>query len=158
MINNPKIPMSPEELPQQRIHEVAALPERPEPFDCHVGYGEVPEDVVPKSGARSPIYLAQTEWAWSPYHNRLDAYHLHRGRRHWILWNNYWDFNWSKWEWEPVGSVGRQEVTERQAAVYLLVEFWKEEARESDVEQFHWINEGAYLSVADLMSIAREVW
>jgi hypothetical protein len=54
--------------------------------------------------------------------------------------------------------VGRQEVTERQAAVYLLVEFWKEEARESDVEQFHWINEGAYLSVADLMSIAREVW
>ena len=106
----------------------------------------------------SPIYLAQTEWAWSPYHNRLDAYHLHRGRRHWILWNNYWDFNWSKWEWEPVGSVGRQEATERQAAVYLLVEFRKEEARESDVDQFHWINEGAYLSVADLMLIARAVW
>ena len=42
--------------------------------------------------------------------------------------------------------------------MYLLVEFWKEEASESDVEQFHWINEGAYLSVADLMSIAREVW
>ena len=42
--------------------------------------------------------------------------------------------------------------------MYLLVEFWKEEARESDVEQFHWINEGAYLSVADLMLIARAVW
>jgi hypothetical protein len=49
-------------------------------------------------------------------------------------------------------------VTERQAAVYLLVKFWKEEARENDVEQFHWINAGAYLSAADLMSIAREVW
>jgi hypothetical protein len=47
MTNNPKISMSPEELPQQRIHEVAELPVSPEPFDCHVGYGKVPADLVP---------------------------------------------------------------------------------------------------------------
>jgi len=31
MTREPKIPMSPSELPQQRIHEVVGLPERPEP-------------------------------------------------------------------------------------------------------------------------------
>ncbi len=37
MIRDPKIPMSPTELPQQRIHEVVELPERPAEFDCEVG-------------------------------------------------------------------------------------------------------------------------
>jgi len=49
------IPMSPEALPKQRIHEVVGLPERPEPFDCHVGYSAVPKEVIPKSGQRSTI-------------------------------------------------------------------------------------------------------
>jgi hypothetical protein len=38
MTREPKIPMSPTELPQQRIHEVIDLPKRPEPFDCDVCY------------------------------------------------------------------------------------------------------------------------
>jgi micrococcal nuclease len=38
------------------------------------------------------------------------------------------------------------------------MEFWKEQLEDGDLDQFHWINESAYLSVADLMSIAREVW
>ena len=37
MTRQPKIPMSPAELPQQRIHEVITLPPKPEPFDCIVG-------------------------------------------------------------------------------------------------------------------------
>ena len=99
MIRNPTIPMSPEELPQQRIYEVVDLPVRPEPFDCLVGYGGVPDDIVSKHAPRSPLYLCQVEWAWSPMHNWLDAYYLHRGRSHWILWTRYWDDNWGKWEW-----------------------------------------------------------
>ena len=51
MTTNPKIPMLPEELPQQHIYKVVDLPERSEPFNCIVGYGEVPESVVPKHGS-----------------------------------------------------------------------------------------------------------
>ena len=37
MMREPKIPMLPMELPQQRIHEVVELPERPEPFNWKGG-------------------------------------------------------------------------------------------------------------------------
>jgi hypothetical protein len=158
MTKQPTIPMSPEALPQQRIHEVVSLPERPEPFDCHVGYSAVPSEAIPKSGPRSPIYLAQVEWAFSPMHIRLDTYYLHSGRRHWLLWSRSWDDNWGKWDWTAVACVGKKGVSEHQAAVHLLIEFWKEEAEESDVDQFHWINEAEYLSVAELAAVARVVW
>jgi len=158
MINDPKIPMLPTERPQQRIHEVVGLPERPEPFDCFVCYEVGENDIFPKQVSRSAIYLCLVEWAWAPAHDRMDAYYLHRGRGYWILWIRYWDESENKWEWNAVGFVPRKSVTERQAAVYLLLEFWKFDAKESNVDQFHWINEGAYLSVAELAAIAREVW
>ena len=82
MTREPKIPMSPEELPQQRIHEVVALPKRPEEFDFKVGYELVPYGELPKNAPIKSTYLCQVEWAWSPAHNRLDAYYLHRGRTH----------------------------------------------------------------------------
>ena len=158
MTRTPSIPMSPDQLPQQRIHEVVALPDRPVPFDCRVGYGAVPADILPKSGPRSRTYLAQVEWAWSPMHNRIDAYYLHRGRTHWVLWSRYYDDNWGRWEWAAAACVPRKGVTEQQAAVHLLIEFWKEEAAENYVDQFHWINKSKGLSVAELMAIARIVW
>ena len=45
-----------------------------------------------------------------------------------------------------------------QAAVHLLLEFWKYDAKERDVDEFLWINEEAHLSVAEIGAIAREVW
>ena len=42
MMREPKIPMLPTELPQQRIHEVVELPERPAEFNCEVDYGGGP--------------------------------------------------------------------------------------------------------------------
>ena len=158
MTRQPKIPMLPSQLPQQRIHEVVDLPERPVPFDCLVGYGAVPDNIIPKGGPRSPTYLAQVEWAWSPMHNRLDAYYLHRGRSHWILWSRYWDDNWGKWEWAAAACVRKKGVSENEAAVHLLIEFWKEEAEENHVDHYHWINESGFLSIAELAAIAREVW
>ena len=86
MTNNPHIPMSHTQLPQQRIHEVLEFVEHPEPFNSTVGYGAVPTSAIPKNGPSSPIYLAQVEWAWSPMHSRVSAYYLHRGRSHWVLW------------------------------------------------------------------------
>ena len=123
-----------------------------------MGYWDYPPGSAPKNQPRNPTYLCQVEWAWSPVHNRLDAYYLHRGRSHWSLWSRYWDDNWGKWEWAAAACVHRRGVTEKQAAVYLLLELWKHEVREFDLDQFHWINEGVYITVAELMAIAREVW
>ena len=54
--------------------------------------------------------------------------------------------------------VVRRNVSEQQAAVHLLIEFWKEEAEENSVDHFHWINEDGYLSVPEMATIARVVW
>jgi len=158
MTREPKIPMSPSELPQQRIHEVVGLPERPEPFDCEIDYGTLSSCKLPKNGPSNSVYLCQVEWAWSPMHNRLDAYYLHRGRTHWVLWSKYWDDNWMKWEQVAVGCVPHHGVTQKQAAVYLLLEFWAFDAKESDVDRYHSINEDAFLSVSEVAEIARQVW
>jgi len=158
MTNNPLIPMSPNQLPQQRIHEVVVLPSRPEPFDCVVGYGQFPKGSLPHDIPSDPDYLCQVEWAWSPANNRIDAYYLHLGRTHWSLWSRYWDDNYGEWLDMAVGCVRRRDITRRQAATYLLLEFWKDEANENNLDEFHWINESVYLTVADVAAIAREVW
>ena len=160
MVTDPKIPMSPTQLPQQRIHEVVDLPKRPDPFDCIVGYGAVPDDIIPKQVSRCAIYLCQVEWAWSPAHNRLDSYYLNKGRTHWSLWSRYLDDNdcpW-KWVWVPVGCVPLAGLDDRTAAIHLLIDFWRFDANEGGVDEFHWINEAEYLSIAELAAIAREVW
>ena len=57
-----------------------------------------------------------------------------------------------------VGFVPRRGLDQKQAAVYLLLEFWAYDAKENDVDEFHWINEDGFLSIAELAAIAREVW
>ena len=158
MTREPKIPMSPEELPQQRIHEVVALPKRPAEFDFKVGYELFPYGELPKNAPTNSTYLCQVEWAWSPAHSRLDAYYLHRGRTHWSLWTKFWDNNLMGWEQFTVGYVPRRGADQKQAAVYLLLEFWTFDAQENSVDEFHWINEDGFISIAELAAIAREVW
>ena len=110
-----------------------------------------------KGVARKLTKILKT-WAWSPTHNRLDAYYLHRGRSEWSLWSKYWDDNSGRWNQIAVGSVSRRGVDQKQAAVYLLLKFWAYDSKESDLDEFHWINEDGYLSIAELAAIAREVW
>ena len=150
--------MLPGQLPQQRVHEVVALEPRPADFEPIVGYGVVPVGILPKDQPRNAAYVGQMEWAWSPMNNRLDAYYLHRGRAHWVLWTRYWDDNWGRWEWVAAAAVARRGVTERQAATHLLIDFWRAERAEGSLDHFHWINEGGLLSVEDLMAIGRVVW
>jgi hypothetical protein len=57
MTREPKILMSPTELPKQRIYEVVGLPERPEPFDCHIGYGVFQDGAFPKNAPTNSTYL-----------------------------------------------------------------------------------------------------
>ena len=46
----------------------------------------------------------------------------------------------------------------RTIAIHLILEFWKCEAEYQDLDHFHWINHTGLLDVADIKSIAREVW
>lgn len=62
MVREPRIPMSPQQLPQRRIYEVVGLPERPTGFESFMNYGGVPEGTVSKNPLRNPIYLCQVEW------------------------------------------------------------------------------------------------
>ena len=63
-----------------------------------------------------------------------------------------------KWEQVAIGSVPRRGVDQKQAAVYLLLEFWAFDAEESSVDEFHWVHEDGYLSIAELAAIADAVW
>ena len=66
MTNDPHIPMSPDELPQQRIHEVVELPVRPEPFDCLVGYGcKAPQKALSENEPKSPTTTVRSSAAYS---------------------------------------------------------------------------------------------
>ena len=87
-MKTPTVPLSLEELPQQRIYPVKELPARPNPFDFTLlhyidkhSYSRIPQKPTKKS-----VYLCQVEWAWGPHHDRIDAYYLHKGRTHWLMW------------------------------------------------------------------------
>jgi hypothetical protein len=125
MPKKPSIPMSPSQLPQQRLHEVVELEPWPFAFEPIAGYGQIPPDILPKRTPRNVTYLCQVEWAWTPINDRLDAYYLHSARAHWILWTCYWDDNWGKWEWVPSAYVPRKGVSERLAAIHLMIALWQ---------------------------------
>ena len=110
MTRESKIRMLPTELPQQRIHEVVGLPERPAEFDYEVGYGVLQGDAFSKNAPTNSIYLCQAEWAWSPMHNRIDAYYLHRDRNNWSLWSKYWDNNWASHETVAIVPMDREPI------------------------------------------------
>ena len=110
-VPTPKIPMSPSELPQQRLVEVVELPARPNPFRFQVGYGGFPAEVLPKQGVpRSPRYLFQCEWAEGPGNGSVDAFYLHARKKHWLLWLRYLDENADPWRCDG-SSLGTASAT-----------------------------------------------
>jgi len=150
--------MWPDELPQQRIVPVASIPTRPHPFDAVVGWSAKPDGVVLVKGPSNPEYLGQVEWAWSPINNRVDAYYISRGRSYWMLWLYSYDDNWGKWDWLAVGHVPRKQASRTQAAVNLLVDFWRMEKEANNLDHFHWLNEEGYFDASEWRTIGFMVW
>ncbi len=157
-MKSPNIPMSPDQLPQQRLNAVTDLPVRPEPFDAVVGWNAVPESAQPARGPRDAEYLGQVEWAWGPMHERLDAYYIHRGRKFWVLWIYAYDDNWSQWNWVAVGCVPLRQASEKEAAVHLMRDMFACQRDNEDLDCFHWINEEGLLDVEEWQAISRAVW
>lgn len=152
--------MSPEELPQQRVHEVITLPPRPSAFEGQCAFiTPMPSTAAPKGSPRNATHLCSTEWA-SGGETRADAYYLNPRKTHWLLWIGFQDensWNW-KWTWSLYGYAPRRRIDETQAAIYLLMDAWRQESANWGLKRFDWINEEGLLSVADISAVSRAVW
>jgi len=156
MIHTPHLPLTPDALPRQRLVEVVDLP-APPPHDITVCLLWRPE-FLPKRLPRDMTYLGTVEWAWHPLSSRIDAYYLHRGRRHWIVHMRDPDPNEPEHEWMVAAYVQRGGVSAAQAATHLIAARWREEAEERALDRFHFIAEEGALRVPDWQAIARTVW
>jgi len=162
-MNTPNVPMRPNELPQQRLYEVKGIPPQPADFEVQLLNYEQRHsfDRIPQKPTKKSLYVCQVEWAWSPMNNRIDAYYIHKGRTHWLLWMGHHNdedwFNW-RWEWYPATAMPVKGVSVEQAAGYLLMEQWRREVERHDIDRYHWINEEGQLTVSELQAIANVIW
>lgn len=156
-MKRPCLPLLPTHRPQQRIVPIADLADRPVPFDDVVGWREKPSGVDLSRGPRKAEYLGQIEWTWSPMNHRIDPYYISRGRTHWMLWVYLFDDD-EGWYWLPIGHVPLGQATLDQAAVHLMVDYWRYEKDDIDLDHFHWIDEEGYFGSSDWRTIGLMVW
>ena len=138
--------------------ELIVLPKRPKNFDFVVGYGCKAQEIIPSNVRDHSAFLCQTDWPWSQKSDCLNSYSLYEGKIEWSLWSNYWDQRIKNWQDVCIGTVNRRGVNQKQAAIYLLLEFWKYDAVENNTSEFHWVNQEGYLIGPELDAIAREIW
>lgn len=153
------IPMSPGALPQQRLYLVPDLGIAPK---LVISNGEPGKDGIPSKIPRRADPIAQVEWAWSPMHNCIDAYHISMDtkRSRWVFWHSYFDDNYIPWRWVVAGatSTPRAGLSKKQAAVALLQHYWRQQTEDMELDHYHWINDADFLSVGEVSEIARVVW
>ena len=130
-MQTPHLPMSVEDLPQQRLTAVRDLPPRPEGLAWHNEGAPRPRALERASYPIKAHYLFYVEWAWSPMHNAFHAYYLNPRRDHWLLWLRWFDdgdLPW-RWRWYLLGWAKRLcDVDDRTAAFHLMIDHWREEA------------------------------
>lgn len=157
----PKIPMTPDEVPQQRLVSVVSLPERPPLFDGKCDYFDaMPDEARPKGSPRNTTYLGSVEWAWGPGNSRFDSYYLNPRGKYWLLWIRWQDDNdWNKaWKWTLYAYSPKQGADDKTAAIFLLQDAWMAEAKSYDLDHYFLIDDPGLLSVAEFTGIARQVW
>ncbi len=155
------IPMSHVDLPQQNLYEVKSLPKSPVGCGVMLLDAEVKHNLpgIPNKPTKKSIPLAQVEWAWSPMNGRIDAYELHKGKEHWLLWCGYPEDNLSTYisKWEAIACMPSKDISQENAAKFLLLDYWGE-IESTGIDRYHWINRADALSVSDIRSIANKVW
>ena len=153
------VPMDPADLPQQRLYLVPDLGIAPNRV---ISNGEPGKDGIPRKIPRWADSIAQVEWAWSPMHSRIDAYHISMDSNHmrWVLWHSCCDDSGYRSRWELVSAMStpRAGVSKRTAAIALLEHFWREESADIKLDHYHWINRADFFGVGELAEIARSVW
>ena len=161
MTRDPKIPRTPGEVPQQRLIPLVSLSQRPPSFHGKCDFIDpMPDEVRPKGSPRNTTYLGSVEWAWSPGNSRFDSYYLNPRGKFWLLWIRWQsDNDWNQsWKWALYAYSVKKRADEKTAAIFLLQDAWKAEAKEQGLDHYFLIDEPGLLSVAEFSEIARKVW
>ena len=157
-----KIAMTPDQLPQQRIHLVVDLPPRPKSFKSRCGKYFSISGLPSENGPTEMQYIGTVEWAWGPMHSRVNAYYLStdRKRSHWCLWVCCFDGYACQWESESTlyAYCENKRIPKKTAAIHLLIDAWNLEREFEELDHFHILNAVELLSVAEFMAIGRVVW
>jgi hypothetical protein len=153
--------MTSDEVPQQRVRLVVQLPPRPAFFHGTCDFIDpMAVEERPKGSPRNVKYLGSVEWAESPAHSRIDSYYLNPRGSYWLLWirsQDESDFNLA-WKWTLYAYGARTGVDAKAAAIYLLLDAWKAEKEKSFLDHFFLVDEVGFLSVEEILEIARNVW
>ena len=154
------IPMSPTQLPRQRLNEVVTIPRMPKRLKPRIELDEPLLRQPPKASPRKLTHLFSVEWAWSPMHNRIDNYYLNPRRTGWLLWNNWMDDRTVPWSrhWQFMAYGNRCYSDEKTIATHLILALWKWEQEHQMLDEYHWINNTGLLDVEEIQAIAREIW
>ena len=161
-MKNHTVPLNPANFPQQKIYAINKI--TPLPLGCEVQLLDYVEDHnlagIPNKPNKQSIPLGQVEWAWGPMHARVDAYEIHKGKTHWLLWSGGPEDNSGRYikNWFACAIVPCDEVNQEQAATHLLLKFWEREIKWRNLDRYHWINHAIELSVSQFQSIADALW
>jgi len=170
MMSNHKIPISPSELPQQKVYEVVPLPDKPLNFEayCTLGANEqkynwlLDTEDMPKRFPSSATFMASVEWAWDYYHNRNDGYYLSSNTKktHWFLWIKSLDDNSFDWKYHYCiyAYCPRVSNEPHSMAVHLLTHAWNTQATAESIDEPHMIMDCGLISLPELKAISRGIW
>jgi len=165
-----RVPLSPSELPQQRVYEVTKLPMyAPKLEATSIIYPDkrdyawcLPDEKLQKRYPGRAKFLAQIEWAWGLNSTRLHEYYVasNTKKSHWFLWIQW--FNENSWEprFEKTLATYCPRVSHDPHIIgtYLLHHLWKTEIDYMELDEPHWINSTGLLSVSDINAISRNLW
>ena len=149
-----KIPMSPEERPDQNSSSGIVIPDCPDYFlnSC----SHFIDDDNKKRAPRNAVFLGSVEWAWSPFHSRIDNYYLSSRKPYWLLWNHWLDDNDGgyPWYWTIYNQGLKKNVDMKTAAIHLIMDTWQYD----QVDHFHWVNNEGLLSADEFYAMGKIVW
>ena len=148
--------------PPQEIYEAVKFPPRPKNFYGRTDWFDpLLGKNAPKTKPNKAYYLGTCGWSWSPMHSRIDAYYLNFRNSYWRLWVRDCEaicWNTPDEEWFLGAYCLKRRATVREASLYLIMDLWKLDAREADLDHFHHINDEGLLSVAEFRTLGRLVW
>lgn len=156
---SPALPVTPNQLPKQRLVQVVDLPKVPTSFAPIPCLFFMPDHILPKKRPREMTFLGTIEWAWGPMSSRIESYWLHCARRHWVVWIE--DRDWTndpEYKWQVAAYVERRGVSAKAAASHLVLDRWALELEERQLDHFSFVSIEGALSVPQWMAIGREVW
>ena len=154
------VPMTPDQLPQQRLVQVLDLPPLPEGARIVADDRQFPEAHADRVSPGDTTFLIALEWSWSPMHSRLQGFSLERyEHRDWVLWSYFVDFvENGDHPWVLSAVCADSDLDERTAAIHMVSASLLEEIRIQDLDRWHWIADTGLLGPAEMRAIGRELW